>query len=141
MSLAAVKDKVYSVLIADAVYRTLLGNPDVMPYRTYYLRPPTQPSFPFVVFWLRPQTFSKVHAREILSSVVQLSVNVWDQAESEAAQHEEIMQRIIRLLHQVPQDTGFRAILTMEPQELADEEVNATGLNAAFDLHYRRSLL
>ena len=136
-----VRNKIYSVLTSDSAYIVLLGSPTAKPYKTYYLTPPATPSFPFVVFWLRPQTFMQRYPRELLVSRAVLTVNAWDHSTSAAPTHEAIMQRVMELLHQVPVVTGFRCIISNEPQELRDEEMNAFGLTSAFELSYRRSLI
>lgn len=141
----AIKDAVYSRLTADAAYLALVGSPASAPYRTYYLDPPVIPfddvDAPMVVFWLRPAFYDQRLGREILSARAEMFVNTWDRREGAALQHEEVMDRIIELLHHVPDAEGFRAVLAREPQELEDHETKALGLNGVFNVFYRRSTL
>lgn len=141
----AVKDAVYSRLTGDAAYIALVGSPASAPYRTYYQDPPA-PAFdgvnaPMTVFYLRPALLDTRLPREILSYRGELHVNTWDREEGGVAQHEEVMDRVVALLHHNPNDAGFRAILAREPEDLNDAEIMAVGVHAVFDVYYRRNTL
>lgn len=132
-----VKTGLRSMLTSDATYKTLLGSPVAEPYKTYYMYPPTEPDFPFTVFWMGAGSFQDEHDRYIIARVSELYLNVWAQDNV----YETIIERIIYLYHHKSNAYGFRAILSREPQEIYDEEMNAYGKNIVFNLHFRRGII
>jgi len=137
----AVIDAIKFALTDDDTYVELLGTPTVEPYKTYYEDPPVTPDFPFVVFVLRPISYNPDMGREFRVGRGELSVNVWGQGISSTPTVETIADRIISLLHQVGNAAGFRCVLSREPQSLRDHEINAWGVNVAFDCAIRRSII
>ena len=137
----AVIDGVKNILTGDSTFVALLGSPTSEPYKTYYLDPPGEPDFPFVVFSIRPVGYDEEVGREFRSGRGELSINVWGQGVTSTPTVETIVDRAIVLLHQIGNSAGFRCVLSREPQELRDHEINAWGLNVAFDVFVRRSIM
>lgn len=133
----ALKLAIKKRLTDDNTYIGLMGTPANEPYQTYWFKPPVQPTFPETVLNLTA-LHDEENSREILSFSCNLSINVWSKDDA----YEDIIERIIQLLHQNPETvtTGFRAILTSEPQDLYDDELNVYGKNIIFDVKYGRSI-
>jgi hypothetical protein len=125
-----------SALTNDAQYILAMGSPTTSPYNTYWKNPPKPPSFPQVVYWLRPGQNDKSNDRNLMSIVYDLHVWIWVQGDTET-----ISNRIIYLLHQKGNSEGFRSILDREVEELYDEELNAWGLHLLFNLFHRREII
>lgn len=137
----AVIDAIKVALTGDSEYISLLGSPTVEPYKTYYEDPPVTPDFPFVVFVLRPIGYNTDMGREFRIGRGELSINAWVQGKTETPTIESIIDRVIVLLHQVGNAAGFRCVLSREPQSLRDHEMNAWGVNVAFEVAIRRSIM
>lgn len=133
-----VRDQVYATLIADASYLVLVGSPSAAPYQTFYARKPSPPAYPYVVFHLRPSVNNQAYPRHLLSSRTELVFDAWDAIGPQPPEHEEIVRRIIQLMHQRANANGFRPVLAIEPAEMFDEEIGAVGATVSFEVFYRR---
>ncbi len=135
---AALKLAIRTTLTNDSAYIVAVGSPTSVPYNTFYLYPPQPPTFPQVVFWVRPGRFEPTNGRDILSTNYDLHFFIW----SQNGNCETIKDRIIYLLHQVGNSSnGFRTILNSEPEEVYDEKLNAWGVHIVFNLFYRREII
>ena len=132
--MTTIKEQIRTMLTSDTTYLSLMGSPASPPYQTFYLRPPERPTFPQVVYELRPAIFNTDNDRALITSQIDLSITVW----AKSNVYEIIVNRIIWLLHQVENSNGFKCIINSEPVELYDDEFNAYGLNITFRVHYRR---
>lgn len=133
--MTSIKESIRDRLTGDDTYMGYLGEPIDNFMRTYYLIPPEKPQLPIVVFSITPNEYEAVD-RDILSSVGDLNINVW----AKTNVYEDIAERIIYLLHH---DTsmGMRVIMSREPNELYDQELDAYGKNLLFNLYYRRAMI
>jgi len=132
------RDALFDILTSDSTYLSLLGDPASYPYQTYYLRPPTSPTLPQVVFTFRPSTVDGMMGRDVLSSRIPVAFTVWATDDT----YETIASRIVYLLlHATGQTVGFRATLDTDGlEELYDEELNARGKVLVFTLFFRRAV-
>ena len=126
-------------LTDDATYIALMGSPTEEPFQTYWFKPPVQPTFPETVLTMGTIINDESNGRDLMSFRCPVSINVWSKDEA----YEDIIDRIIQLLHQNPETTttGFRAILNNEPQDMYDDEFNVYGKVVQFDVVYRRSTI
>ena len=124
------KAAIRTLLGADALYKSYIGA-STSPYNTFYGRNPTPPTFPFVVYQLRPGRSNQENPRENTSIQYEVSFTVWGQAGNN---YEAIADRIKSVLHQKYDSEGNHYVLVSEPRELYDEETNAYGLNLVFNL-------
>lgn len=128
------KTAIRSVLTSDTTYLGLVGDPSAEPYKTYYVYPPTEPVFPFVVFSMRPAASDSSTGKLILSKRIVLDFVVWAQS----AVYEDIAERIVWLLNHYGSSTGFRIIYDIDKSELYNQELNAYGLSFSFNVFQRR---
>ncbi len=132
------KTSIRNVLKNDATYLSLIGSPTDTPWNTFYKYPPQEPSYPFVVFWFRPGVVNTDFERSLIVEETEVNFNIWDQDNN----YEDLAERIIFLLHHAASEAlGFRLILSRQPQELYDQEMNAWALNIAFRLISGRSII
>lgn len=134
----ALKLAIKKRLTDDATYISLMGTPTTEPFQTFWFKPPEQPTFPETVLNIQGVDNESTIDRDILAKQCNLSVNVW----SIDSAYEDVIERIIQLLHQKPDTdiTGFRAILIREPEDLFNDQFNVYGKNVMFNVHYRRAL-
>lgn len=131
-----IKEVVRNALINDATYLSLMGDPSADAYETYYMRPPERPNFPETIIHFEDEENSPEYEAAILVSGIPLIINVWSRDDA----YEQIAERVIQLLHHIPQLTqGFRAVMAEEPQELYDPDFNVYGKSLNFQVFYRRS--
>lgn len=139
--ITTVKSTIEETLTGDPTYIDLMGNPD-SPYNTFYRRPPEKPSFPEVVWWLYPESFSGSDDA-ILNSIVLVNFNAWSLDKSGLdVTYDDIIERIQFLLHNKPlASVGVRLVLSGTPIELFDEDFKVPGKNITFNMYYRRSTI
>ena len=135
----ALKLAIKKQLTNDAKYIALMGTPGAEPFQTFWFKPPTEPTFPETVLNINTTTSDQSSDPSFLITNSVLSINVW----TKDSAYEDIIKRIIQLLNQRPDTTttGFRAILSSEPEDLFDDQFNVYGKNVMFNVHYRRALL
>ena len=133
----AVKTAIYNRLIADTAYLALLGVPTAAPYKTFTERVPKEPAFPEVVIEYAGGPADQTFDKTTLVTVDEVTITAWARDDS----FETILDRIVYLLHQKPFTTGFRMILSGKTGETFNEEFEAYGKGATFDLHYRRETI
>ncbi len=135
----ALKLAIKQRLTEDNKYLALMGTPASEPFQTFWFKPPERPTFPETVLNLMPNVSDQSTDPSFIVTESLLSINVWTKDDT----YEDIILRIIQLLNQNPdtRTTGFRAILTREPQDMFDDEFEVYGKNVVFDVHYRRALL
>jgi len=135
----ALKLAIKKRLTDDSTYIGLMDTPTAEPYQTYWFKPPKKPTFPETVLNLTVGANDTSNGKDILSGNFDLAINVWSKGDG----YEDIVKRIIQLLHQSPDTvtTGFRAIYTGEPEDLEDDEFAVYGKRVSFNVFYKRSLL
>ena len=135
----AVKLAIKKRLTDDGIYIALMGTPVTEPFQTYWFKPPIKPTFPETVLNLQQGINDSSIGPEIVQGLWTLSINVWSKDDT----YEDIIDRIIFLLNQKPDTvtTGFRAILSREPEDMIDDEFNVYGKNVMFDIHYGRAII
>lgn len=126
-----------SLLTSDSIYLALLGSPGSLPYNTFYMHPTQTPSFPYVVFRLRPAEITASTGREILSKKYELIFDIF----SQDGVYETIAARIIYLLHQIGNSNGYRTIFVGETNEEYSQELNAYSIQIKFDLFSRKEII
>lgn len=128
------KKEIRDILIEDPTYLALMGSPASAPYQTFYLRNPEKPTFPETVYSISGGLYSQNQARDILSSIPRLEVQI----KSRDSAYEDIAKRIIKILHKQPSaNLGFRAVYRRS-SEIYDDEHEVYGRNLIFDVHFRR---
>ena len=125
-------------LTDDSTYVGLMGTPTAEPYQTYWFKPPVAPTFPETVLNITGVNDTSA-GKDFLPGRFTLSLNVWSKDDT----YEDIVKRIIQLLHQSPETgtTGFRAIYTGEPEDMYDDEFAVYGKRVVFDVFYRRATI
>lgn len=138
--LTAVKVAIRTLLVADTEYLSLLGSPSAPPWNTHYMRPPTEPSFPQVVYWLGAADYDQAFAPSLLSSNHTLTFRTYSRgAASNQLVYEELATRIKVVMHNAV-SSGFRAFIAAE-NELYEEAWDVYSKALTFDLRYRRATL
>ena len=135
----AVKDVLRDMLTGDSDYLELLGNPVDSYKRTYYALPPEEPQLPIVVLAMNPNIVEPID-RMILSTIGLLTVTIW----AKTNVYEQIAERIIYLYHQkagLSTTHAIRLVLTREPEELYDRELDAYGKVLEFTMFTRRAII
>jgi len=135
--LNTVKTAIYNRLVADVTYLALLGVPTSAPFQTFAERVPEEPTFPEVVIVYDGGPADQDYDRTTLVTVDTVTFTAWTKDD----QFETILDRIVYLMHQKPFSTGFRLILSSKTGEIFNEEFDAYGKGAIFDLHYRRATI
>lgn len=129
-----VKTAIGDALREDATYLSLMGSPEGAEKETFYLQPTGPLRFPRVVFAITTTAYDAELTPQLLQSRSVARVTVWAKTNA----YESIMDRIIHLLHG-SEALGFHCVLTGRRQELYDQELDAYGLVADFDVFYRRA--
>ena len=129
-----VKSAIGDALRADTTYLGLMGNPEGPEKETFYLQPTGVLKFPRVVFTVTPTVYDAELTPQLLQSRSTARVVVWAKTNA----YESIMDRIIHLLHG-SESLGFHCMLTGRRQEMYDQDLDAYGLVADFDVFYRRA--
>ena len=135
--MTSTKTAIRNMLILDATYLSLMGSPSDTVKHTYYLRAPVKPTFPEVIFSIRPNITDQSFSKEFIVNVGTLLLEVW----AKTNDYETIVERIIYLLNHANGSAGFRAILSGEPAEMYNDDLNVYGLSLTFDLHMRRATI
>jgi len=135
--MTSTKTAIRNMFINDATYLSLMGSPSDTVKHTYYLRAPVKPTFPEVIFSIRPTVANQSFSKEFIVNVGTLLLEVWVKTND----YESIADRIIYLLNHTNGSTGFRAILSGEPAEIYNADLNVYGLSLTFDLHMRRATI
>lgn len=134
-----IKDVLRDTLVGDADYLELLGEPVDEYKKTYYAIPPEEPKLPIVVLTMNPNTVEPID-RMILSTVGLLTVTIW----AKTNVYEQIAERVIYLYHQragLSATHAIRLVLTREPEELFDPELDAYGKVLEFTMFTRRAII
>ena len=136
--MTSVKTAIYNRLVADTTYLALLGVPTTAPYKTFVNLAPKEPTFPEVVLTFGDTITDQEFDGDTLVSVGGFIATAWTLDHT----YETILDRIVYLVHQKPfTTTGFRLIFAGRGEEIFNEEFDAYGKQARFDLHYRREII
>lgn len=139
------KLSVRDTLQEDAEIQQLLECPDGEPQKIFYLVPPEPLPLPYIAIWLGSADTDASFDRNMNIQLITLNIAVWvsQNRDAFAPEHEEIIDRVVALFHMRnhgdTDDSAFFSRLNQIQADLFDEDGNAWGRIAQFDVHLRRT--
>ena len=137
--ISAIKDAIRDALVEDTAYLELLGEPVDEYKKTYYAVPPESPQLPIVVLTMNSGVPEPID-RMIIAATGLLTVTIWAKTNA----YEQIAERIIYLYHQkagLSTTYAIRLVLTREPEEMFDPQLDAYGKVLEFTMFTRRAII
>lgn len=133
-----IKEGIRTILTSDSEYLRLLGDPSALPYNTYYRVCTEDPlSDPYVTFWSVETGYNTEMSREIIYGDNLLVFSVF----SSNGDYEDIVQRIIFLMHHSSNSYGFRAVLKDITEDAYDATLNRWFKHLRFNFFEGRNII